>query len=97
MIRKRKVSEDTVEVTFILPTPMKGQIVSVVGDFNAWQPGALYFEQKADNTFAAVTTLPAGGTYIFRYLTELGRWFDEDAADGYQPNIYGTGNCLLYT
>ncbi|MEM8485828.1 MAG: isoamylase early set domain-containing protein [Bacteroidota bacterium] len=97
MIRKKKVSDDTTEVTFILPAPIEGQIVSVVGDFNDWQPDALHFKASTDNTFAATTTLPAGQQYIFRYLTEHGRWFDEDAADGFQPNDYGSGNCLLYT
>lgn len=97
MIRKRKVSEHTVEVTFILSSPVDGESVSVVGDFNEWRPGEIFFDQKADNTFSAVATLPAGRTYVFRYLTEQGRWFDEEAADGFQPNDYGTGNCLLYT
>ena len=97
MIRKKKVSADTMEVTFILSAPIEGQSVSVVGDFNEWQPGALHFDMKPDNTFSATTSLPVGRQYAFRYLTEHGRWFDEDAADGFQPNEYGSGNCLLYT
>ena len=39
--------------------------------------------------------LDAGQVYRFRYVTDTGRFFDDDTADGYEPNEYGERNCLL--
>ncbi len=91
------MSEDTVQVTFVLTDVTSEEAVSVVGDFNEWQPGALAFNKTSRDSYEATTTLPAGRQYVFRYLTEHGRWFDETAADGFYPNEYGSGNCLLLT
>jgi hypothetical protein len=36
-----------------------------------------------------------GRRYAFRYLAEGGRWFNDDAADDYQPNAFGGSDSVL--
>lgn len=62
--------------------------ISVVGDFNDWNPLATAMEPGARGRTATVCLQP-GRRYRFRYLTEDGRWFNDAAADDYEPNAHG--------
>ena len=84
---------DKVKVTFVLPTEIPGP-VSVVGDFNDWDPGATRL-RKRGGTLTASTTLDPGRRYAFRYVDKSGRWFNDDAAHGYEPGRYGEDNSIL--
>jgi 1,4-alpha-glucan branching enzyme len=70
----------TVRVTFALPRDTPGGAVSVVGDFNDWDPYAHPLRRRANGTRSAMVTVPAGRTLHFRYLAEDGIWFDDDTA-----------------
>jgi 1,4-alpha-glucan branching enzyme len=75
----------TVRVTFALPVDEPGGAVSVVGDFNDWDPFAHPLRRRANGTRSAAVTVPAGSTLRFRYLAEGGVWFDDEtglARDG---------------
>jgi 1,4-alpha-glucan branching enzyme len=52
--------------------------VSVVGNFNDWDPFAHPLRRRANRTRSAAVTVPAGSTLHFRYLAEGGRWFDDE-------------------
>lgn len=52
--------------------------VSVVGDFNGWNPFAHPLRVRANRTRSASVTVPSGSTLRFRYLADGGRWFDDD-------------------
>jgi 1,4-alpha-glucan branching enzyme len=69
-----------VRVTFVLPRDVPGGAVSVVGDFNGWDPFAHPLRRRANGTRSATVTVPAGRTMHFRYLAEGGIWFDDEAA-----------------
>lgn len=74
-----------VRVTFTLPAEDPGAAVSVVGDFNDWDPFAHPLRRRANRTRSASVTVPAGSTLRFRYLAEGGHWFNDDTtspADG---------------
>jgi 1,4-alpha-glucan branching enzyme len=74
-----------VRVTFTLPAGEPAGAVSVVGDFNDWDPYAHPLRNRGKGVRSAVVTVPAGATLHFRYLAEGGVWFDDDtgpAADG---------------
>lgn len=43
----------------------------------------------------ASVTLAGGRRHAFRYLAEGGRWFNDEAADSYQPNQYGGSDSVL--
>jgi 1,4-alpha-glucan branching enzyme len=70
----------TVRVTFVLPTSEPAGAVSVVGDFNDWDPHAHPLRKRSNGVRSAVVTIPAGATLHFRYLAEGGVWFDDEAA-----------------
>ncbi len=76
----RSRRDGTVRVTFALPADEPAGAVSVVGDFNDWDPSAHPLKKRANGTRTAAVTVPAGRTLHFRYLAEGGIWFDDDTA-----------------
>jgi 1,4-alpha-glucan branching enzyme len=70
----------TVRVTFVLPSTAPAGAVSVVGDFNDWNPYAHPLRKRTNGLRSAVVTMPAGATLRFRYLAEGGVWFDDETA-----------------
>lgn len=91
MIKTTKPGRDgTVRITFVLPADEPSGPVSVVGDFNDWNPYAHPLRRRANGTRSAVVTLLAGATLRFRYLAEGGVWFDDETAparDGQDASI----------
>jgi 1,4-alpha-glucan branching enzyme len=77
----KPTSIGTVRVTFVLPAAEPAGAVSVVGDFNDWNPYAHPLRKRANGIRSAVVTLPAGTTLHFRYLAEGGVWFDDETAE----------------
>ena len=86
MIKTSKPGRDgTVRVTFALPADEPDGAVSVVGNFNDWNPFANPLRLRANRTRSAAVTVPVGSTLHFRYLAEGGVWFDDEtvsALDG---------------
>ncbi len=81
MIKTAKPGRNgTVRVTFTLPVDEPGGAVSVVGDFNDWDPFAHPLRRRANGTRSAAVTVQAGSTLRFRYLAEGGVWFDDETA-----------------
>jgi 1,4-alpha-glucan branching enzyme len=70
----------TVRVTFALPADEPRGAVSVVGDFNDWNPFAHPLRRRANGIRSAAVTVPAGSMLHFRYLAEGGLWFDDETA-----------------
>jgi 1,4-alpha-glucan branching enzyme len=70
---------EVVRVTFVLPADEPAGAVSVVGDFNGWNPFAHPLRRRTNGTRSAVARVPAGSTLRFRYLGEGGRWFDDES------------------
>lgn len=70
----------TVQVTFQLPAAEPVGAVSVVGDFNGWDPYAHPLRKRGNGATTAVINVPAGRTLHFRYLAEGGIWFDDQTA-----------------
>jgi 1,4-alpha-glucan branching enzyme len=83
MIRRSKPNGDgTVRITFTLPANEPDGPVSVVGDFNGWDPYAHPLRRRGNGVRSATITVPKGSTLCFRYLGDRGVWFDDDQADG---------------
>jgi 1,4-alpha-glucan branching enzyme len=72
--------DGTVRVTFALPADEPPGAVSVVGDFNDWDPFAHPLRRRANGTRSATVTVPVGSMLRFRYLAEGGEWFDDETA-----------------
>ena len=79
MIKTSRTGRDgTVRVTFALPIDDPGGAVSVVGNFNDWNPYTHPLRKRANQTRSAAVTVRAGSTLHFRYLGEDGIWFDDE-------------------
>ncbi len=88
MINKQPVDAELVKVTFKLPADDHQSPVSVVGDFNDWDPTATPLRRRSPSRSATVT-LRAGQRYAFRYLDGQGQWFNDDGADAFAANTFG--------
>jgi 1,4-alpha-glucan branching enzyme len=80
MVRRSRLFGRKTRVTFSIPADEPPGAVSVVGDFNDWEPGRHELQERRNGTRSISVTLPPG-TYHFRYLGTGGRWFDDDSAD----------------
>ena len=84
MIKTSRPGRDgTVRVTFALPVDEPGGAVSVVGNFNDWNPYTHPLRKRANQTRSAAVTVQAGTTLHFRYLAEGGVWFDDESVPGH--------------
>jgi len=79
------------KVTFVLAD---GGPVSVVGDFNDWNPMAHPLKKRSNGT-RSVTVHVSRGRHSFRYLAEGGSFFDEPDADAIEANGYGDTHSLI--
>lgn len=82
-------------VTFELPRHLQANAATLVGEFNQWDPAALPMKRRKDGAFRVQVTLDAGQSYRFRYLLDDGRWENDDAADGYTPNPFGSDDSVV--
>ena len=84
---ERRQRKDRTEITFVLPADDPRGAVSVVGDFNNWQPGAHLLTPRKNGTRAVTLALPGNQVHAFRYLAAGDYWFNDDHADGHDgPN-----------
>jgi 1,4-alpha-glucan branching enzyme len=86
-----------VKVNFILPKDAVTGKVSVVGDFNGWDPTAHPLRPRSNGTRSVTVTLPPGRRFSFKYLAEGDRWIDDDSAHGYVENGVGGVNSVVHT
>ncbi|NOX17203.1 MAG: glycoside hydrolase family 13 [Chlorobi bacterium] len=86
------------KVTFSIPKEIAdnfGQI-SLVGDFNHWDPAAnLFAETKSSGEYVSAVELSAENKYRFRYLADGVHWFNENEADDEEQNDFGSKNSVL--
>lgn len=99
MINRVPLNRDTIRVQFVLPEArLPEERVSVVGDFNAWDPAALPLRRRNNGTRSASVVLETGRRYAFRYVADSSdHWMDEETADSAEPNGYGTWNSVVVT
>lgn len=84
----------TCKVTFKVPEEWARENVSVVGDFNGWDKEAVKLEKKKNVWETTVRLKPKTETR-FRYFIDNERWENDEQADAYIPNEFGTEDCLL--
>jgi 1,4-alpha-glucan branching enzyme len=93
--RKRAAKTGDVKITFSLPA--EAGTVSVVGDFNGWDPGMHQLKKRSNGKQSVVIDLTDGAEYRFRYLGEGGRFFDDPEADRIEPNGQGETHSIIST
>jgi 1,4-alpha-glucan branching enzyme len=82
-------------VTFELSPRVNSQRAALCGEFNEWDQAVNPMKQRKDGIFSTTVSLQAGRTYRFRYLLDGHRWENDQAADAYVPNDFGTEDSLL--
>lgn len=94
MKKEPVTNSDRFSVTFELPAEIEAENVVVVGDFNDWDQEATVLKRRKDGTWAKTIRL-APGTYRFRYLADGSTWYNDWAADGYEPSGFGEDNSIV--
>jgi 1,4-alpha-glucan branching enzyme len=94
MAIKKEYSKDKkgCRVTFTVPKEICENFkkISIVGDFNNWDPHQHKFSQKQpDGSSSIELVLEAGNEYQFRYLCDGQTWLNEPEADKQNPTHYG--------
>ena len=75
MVQIKSSGKKTAKVVFELGAGERDHAVSVVGDFNAWDPYANPMKRRRDGSQRAKVKIPVGASYEFKYLTDDGTWF----------------------
>ena len=83
------------KVTFALDADQFDQPVSVLGDFNDWDPLAHPLKKRRNGTLSATVELPVGQAVRFKYLASDGLWFCDPVADTVMNDEYHTVDSLL--
>jgi hypothetical protein len=96
-VLKKAKDPGGVKVTFSLPVTETPEPVSVLGDFNGWDPHAHPLKKRANGTRSASIVLPVGERFTFKYLSHGGTWFNEVDADDHVTNEYGEVNSIVET
>ena len=86
-----------VKVNFVLPKESTAGKVSVVGDFNDWDPFVHPLKPRSNGTKSVSVTLPVSQRFAFKYLDENGQRLDDDAAHEYIENGIGGVNGVVLT
>ena len=96
MIEKKTSKNNAVKVTFQLPEAIAEKSVAVVGDFNAWDETKGEMKRGRKNGYWRKTlTFEAGQDLQFRYLIDGRQWRNDEQADRYVANGFGTENGVL--
>ncbi len=72
--------------------------VSVVGDFNGWDPHRDPFVEELDGRRYVTVSVPADTVTCFRYLADTedgGEFYDDSAADRLEANGFGQTHGVL--
>lgn len=94
MIVRTLIADDLVCVYLAVLTSVVNRPLSVVGDFNGWDPLRSPFTRR-DGFWLASVLLQPGRRYAFRYLAAGGVWLNDDGADAYESNEFGSSNSIL--
>ena len=87
-------SKPVVKVTFAVPAE-EAKKVTVVGSFNEWNSKkAVALKKLKNGTFKGTVDLEKDNSYEFKYLVD-GTYVNDDQADAYAMNVYGTENGIL--
>lgn len=98
MIKKQySTNSESCKVTFSIDhgTANAAKVVSLVGDFNDWDPNADPMKRAKSGDFSKTIKLDCGKRYEFRYLIDDSNWENDAKADDYTPGPYGSDNSVV--
>ena len=94
MITKKANKDGTTRITFTVDDERP---VSVVGDFNDWDPFAHPLVRRSNGTRSVALSVPTGSAVCFRYLADGGEFYDDPHADVIEANGLGSSHCVVAT
>ncbi len=95
MLQKSFTPKRTIcKVTFTIPIEWAEKKVHLVGDFNEWDLKADKLEKKKD-TWEITMRLKPETKYRFKYLIDGEKWQNDNSADDYVPNEFGTEDSVV--
>ncbi len=85
-------SKPVCKVTFNLDAAQadSAKKVSLLGDFNNWDPKETNMRKLKDGSFTKTIDLEVGKDYQFRYLVDGTNWINDTEADKYVPSGIAT-------
>jgi 1,4-alpha-glucan branching enzyme len=87
-------TKDECEVAFEVLSA-EAQVVALLCESNDWKP--IDMKKGKDGAFRARLRVPKDRRFEFRYLVDSKSWLNDDAADAYVTNRFGTKNSVLDT
>ncbi|PIE32802.1 glycoside hydrolase [candidate division KSB3 bacterium] len=82
-------------VTFRVPAEFGAKTASLCSDFNNWDTEANVMRPLKNGGFSTTVSLAAKQSYRFRYFLDNERWENDDAADRYVTNDYGSEDSVV--
>jgi 1,4-alpha-glucan branching enzyme len=98
MIKKEMLDgKNTCKVTFTLDngSVSEAKRVSLVGEFNDWDPSADPMKRTKGGGFSKSVKLDCGDRYQFRYVIDDSIWANDAEADDYVPSPFGCDNSVV--
>lgn len=87
-------ASSAVKVTFVVPLDEIDQPVSVVGDFNGWDPYAHPLKKRSNGTRSVSVELEAGRSYRFKYLAADGSWHTDPDTETVDNGLAGVDSLV---
>ena len=82
-------------VTFKVPAEFGAENAAVVGEWNEWSADTNPLTKRKDGSLSTTISFDAGNEYRFRYLLDGERWENDEQADSFSVNRYGSKDCVL--
>ena len=89
-------TKDEVEVTFEVDRP-DIERVDLIADAFDWDPIPMKRADRGRGPFRLRVRLPRNEAVQFRYVIDLRRYENDEAADAYWPNEHGSDNSVVLT
>jgi 1,4-alpha-glucan branching enzyme len=93
-------SKPVCKVRFELPAEIAkdAKKVSVVGNFNNWNPKETTLKKLKSGAFSGQVNLERDQKIIYRYLINESKWENDNAAEAYEPTgVSYEENSVLFT
>ena len=74
-------------------SPQEAQTVEVCCDLNGWEPVTM--KRTKEGPFRARMRFPKNSVHEFRYRINGDAWINDEAADAYSLNEFGTKNGVV--
>ena len=96
MLRKKPVSKsDKISVVFEIEGFDDAREISLVGDFNDWEPARTPMRRRKDGSWAATVRLPNDHRFEYKILVDGNTWLADQQADALVPDPFGNQNSVV--